>query len=263
MAIAGQTFRSSFPSSKAPDRTVTVISIQINNLRLEERRLAQGHKAWDHSARYKSHPHPGGEVGRLLPPPGCGSEGRNLAGKGSSAAPEPGRPPPELKRGPKATAGRAAGTPRGQGLPLLGQRRRPPVPTRRCAGEGEAQGAGREVHLRRCPSEGGGTGRLAMKLEGPPPGPGKGNQLPGPELCSPPPEPEAAPIPEAGSGGGPGFERRISLGLGGAPQLHGLSGPWPLGLLQSPVLPTVRSFSASGMAFVLLSPSLPNKMERG
>ena len=154
-------------------------------------------------------------------------------------APELGSPPPSgLKRGPRPRQAEQPAHPAGRGSLLLG----PPAPTRRCAGEGEAQGAGRGVHLRRCPSESGGTGRLAMTRETPPPAALTGNQLPGAKLCSPPPEPEVAPRPEAGSKGEPGSRRPVSLGLGGAPQLHDPNPFWSLGLPQFPVFPTVRSF---------------------
>ena len=99
--------------------TVTVIS--TDKLRLRERGLAQGHKArrWrDHSAQYKNprrlrrdlSPTPPTTWARLRGPRSgrkrcvCGSR----TGKSSSFRAE---------AGPKATAGRAAGTPRGQGLP--------------------------------------------------------------------------------------------------------------------------------------------------
>ena len=114
------------------------------------------------------------------------------------------------------------------------------------------QGAGRGVHLRRCPSEGRVNGeRRGARRQAPPPAPGKGNQRLGAELCSPPPEPEVAPRPEAGNGRGNrvpscGGGGGVSLGLGGVLQLHGLNPCWFLGLPRSPVLPTERR-GASGL----------------
>lgn len=152
--------------------TVTVISTD----KLGERGLAQGHKArrWrDHSAQYKNprrlrrdlSPTPPTTWARLRGPRSgrkrrvCGSR----AGKSYSSRAE---------AGPKATAGRAAGTPRGQGLPAPRPARSHPT----VRGGGEAQGSGRGVHLRRCPSEGGGTGRLGMRRETPAAGCRNGKQ---------------------------------------------------------------------------------------
>lgn len=230
MNFTGHTVLSSFPSSspaRQPSRAFTVISTsQINKLRLGERGLAQGHKArkWrDHPAQKKNPrrlcrglgPTPPTTWVRFRRPrsgrkrPIWGIQNWTPSSLGHLAGPQ-GHVRPTSRHTPQARAS-----------PLPRPPPRPPAPTQRCAAEEGGAGSGRGVHLRRCPSEGRvNGGRRGAKRQAPPPAPGKGNQLLGAELCSPPPEPEVAPRPEAGNGRGNWVPRRGGVGR------RGLSRPW-------------------------------------
>lgn len=160
---------------------------------------------------------------------GRGSEGLGRAGKCASGVPEPGRPPPELKRGPRLRQAKHPADPKGRpssGRPTLWS----PLPTdhaRRKEAEGRRRGRSpAQVSPRRAGKSG---------PQAPQPSPGKRNHLLRTELCSPPPEPEVIASPEVGSGRtlGSMVGERVALGLGGAAQLHGFN-PWWCSSVPSP-----------------------------
>lgn len=126
-----------------------------------------------------------GPRSRLLPPPGCGSDGRDPAGKGPSGESEldallsgtfSGAPRPRQADRPAH--------PTGEGLPTpAAAPAAAPAPTQRCAAEEGGAGGGEAFTCTQVPlGRPGERGKERSETpEAPPPAPGRGNQLLGAE----------------------------------------------------------------------------------